>query len=127
MLIYRIEHPSNQKGPYWTDQAPSGLYDAHEDDLHPAAYEDNSDVRHFFYNPNIPAENIRYGMPTLESLYEWFKGFILALHNKGFHLTVYEARPNQFAVGKQVIYNLKGASLVSSHNLLDAFKEFNVS
>jgi hypothetical protein len=111
MLIYRVEHPETKCGPY-----NSGcITDMNDDDLnfldemieehsndskyHPVASYD------FKKNPEQLEYDSLCACPTLDTLYEWFAGWLDDLFHVGFK--IYEIEVSKAFIGKskrQVVF-----------------------
>jgi hypothetical protein len=87
---------------------------AHDDASHPAVDEDTQTVMSFANNHPVYV----HGMPTKESLLEWFSGFYTLLYYNDFVLKTFEVPEPHFAVGTQVLFDPKFATLVNTEEFI---------
>jgi hypothetical protein len=94
MLVYRIEHPSDGKGPYSgrSDYEKEGVQDWLDGD-----FEELHQAHDPFSTPHPLVNEIDgfergdlCGCESLDKLRDWFKGFLDSLHDCGFVVVTYE-------------------------------------
>jgi hypothetical protein len=115
MKIYRAEHREEARGPYTGPYSVREMEFAHDDIDHPSVDEDSVSIHAFASNHSIYV----HGMPTKESLLEWFSGFYTLLYHNDFVLKTFEVPEPHFAVGTQVLFDPKFATLVNTEEFIN--------
>jgi len=88
------------------------MVESHRDDKHPVGYFDGiyHDTSYF------------YAFPSMEKLAEWFEDYILLLDSVDYVIKVFETTDYIVGVsGKQVVFKLSSANLVSTLQISEAF------
>lgn len=117
MLIYRVEHPTDGKGPY----------NGHDWPLRHMMGSDHSSLGRKGSEHPSPSTidsglpGIRYGQKcacdSAKSLFRWFTGWWEDLHAAGFVVRVIQVNPDATAVGRhgQVVYDTEGSVLTRTY------------
>ena len=121
MIIYRIEHPENGKGPYRQYEPLTlngiAINDYHADfTTHPSPRREFADkdeygyVRDYFYMP----DDYYCGFISIEQLLTWFESeWIDVMHIHGYFLCEYEVPDLCVRIGHfQCIFKMERAKLV---------------
>ena len=120
MLIYRIEHATNNHGPY--------IPTYRADDV---CFELSSDLRRKHNgHPKHPGCRQEFmgrfrekehfcGFGSIDALKRWFHGFLKKLSEAGYVIKIYDIDPSKVLVGKyQVVFEKRHAALVATQLIL---------
>lgn len=113
-LVYRIEHPSDGKGPYTTN------YPYDDEDMKWDHKPANNHPNPWADSMSIEIKKDQYcGFTSLDFLYAWFKGYLTNLHNNGFIIKVYDNKEpftelNSSTATGQVVFYKNDCELVET-------------
>lgn len=120
--VYRVQN-ENGAGPYGiliTDpDTGETMDDAHWDSEHPCPVEDHLEHALRAYEGPFWAarrDDMVFGTNSLESLQEWFRGWLIILESRGYVVTAWDVPADHVAVGKsgtQVVFVRSAATRVS--------------
>lgn len=98
MLVYRFEHEIERCGPYNTGSVPRN----HRlcNDHNKRVFDDRPG---FVDYDDYPADGYVSGCPSLETLKEWFDGFVDYLFKRRYAIYVYDVDDEDCIIGKSGI------------------------
>ncbi len=124
MKIYRAEHRQELRGPYTGRHSVKEIEWAHNDDVHPTIGEEalnNPAIGQWAHNH---ADYI-HGMPSKESLLNWFEGYLSILYDNDFVLKTFEVPEPHFATGIQAIFDPQYATLIETEEFTSFMNKGN--
>lgn len=118
MLIYRIEHDTDGKGPYihtgrsYTNEYQLEINLIHCDSTHPGLWSDCGTVLPF----RARLEEYYCGFTSVTMLIEWFSDWLEIFEENGLTLVVYSCPDNDVICGEyQTAFIKKNAHLIDRH------------